>query len=211
MALAVDPYAVGGATGWVKVCSAIKPCVVQKGSKKDGSGSAAVEATGLKSGAILLRRSPPHFMFMYDLRNGTREIVVAEAASTDLSQWSLTGKTLIAKRNGTWDAGLIEPGPPPLQLDDGNYLFFYNSATLKNDRQYHVGFVILSKYTTLSSVVNGNPPKKRNKKISSTWTIQSNVLFSSFDVTFQSDARNSRPSEPRRGAATERRARFVVE
>lgn len=128
IAIAKDPYS---AAGWTKVCNQTRPCM---------------PAAGLKSGAMLLRETPPHFMFMYDLRDGIRQVVVAKTDDSGaLSRWSLTNQTLVAKRSAMWDAGLIEPGPPPLTLDDGNYLFLYNSATLHNDREYHVGFVVLSK------------------------------------------------------------------
>jgi predicted GH43/DUF377 family glycosyl hydrolase len=36
------------------------------------------------------------------------------------------------------------PRPPPLQLSNGDYIFFYNGATLPNDRQYHVGWAVLA-------------------------------------------------------------------
>ena len=80
-------------------------------------------AAGLKSGAMLLRETPPHFMFMYDLRDGIRQVVVAKTDDSGaLSRWSLTNQTLVAKRSAMWDAGLIEPGPPPLTLDDGQQI-----------------------------------------------------------------------------------------
>ncbi len=41
----------------------------------------------------------------------------------------------------------MESGPPPLQLSSGDYLFFYNSASLgwpdDPDKYYNVGWVIL--------------------------------------------------------------------
>ena len=49
-----------------------------------------------------------------------------------------------------FDSNLVEAGPPPLKLDDGNYLFFYNSArdgypSPKEgySLQYNVGWLIL--------------------------------------------------------------------
>ena len=106
-----------------------------------------VGAEGVKSGAMLLRTSPPHYLFLYDLREKKREIVVAvkhTATSAGWTDWTLLNQTLIAKRPGMWDAGLIEPGPPPLLLASGDYLMLYNSAEEENDRGYHVGWVILS-------------------------------------------------------------------
>ena len=66
------------------------------------------------------------------------------ARSHDLITWQLLNKTLLPRRPGRWDEGLIEPGPPPLLLSDGNHIFFYNGATVRSDRQYHVGYAVLS-------------------------------------------------------------------
>jgi len=43
---------------------------------------------------------------------------------------NLPGKFL-ETRSTSWDKTLVESGPPPLRLEDGNYIFFYNSA--RND------------------------------------------------------------------------------
>lgn len=128
-----DPLS-GSKNAWVRHCSAASPCL----------------EPGLKSGAMLLRDTAPHYMFVYDLRKNCptnpgsvcRHTTVA--TSPDALRWSLTNQTLLPRRPGMWDAGLIEPGPPPLQLANGNYLFFYNGATLPNDRQYHVGWAVLA-------------------------------------------------------------------
>jgi predicted GH43/DUF377 family glycosyl hydrolase len=49
-----------------------------------------------------------------------------------------------------FDSFLVEAGPMPLQLSDGNYLFLYNSARHGYpskkpnwDVQYNVGYLIL--------------------------------------------------------------------
>ena len=53
----------------------------------------------------------------------------------------------MSPRKDHFDSKLVESGPPPLQLSDGNYLFIYNSAEVgwPDDRNtaYHVGWVIL--------------------------------------------------------------------
>ena len=128
-----DPLTPGS---WTRHCTAVAPCL----------------PPGLKSGAMLQRDSPPHYMFVYDLTlncpsnpgSVCRHTVVAE--SQDLLSWHLPAgnNVLLPRRQGMWDAGLIEPGPPPLRLQSGDYIFFYNGATMPNDRQYHVGFAILS-------------------------------------------------------------------
>ena len=133
IATSTDPLS---PASWHRHCTAAAPCL----------------PPGLKSGAMLRRDSPPHYMFLYDLTltcpsnpgGVCRHTVVAE--SQDLLSWHLpTGNNvLLQRRPGMWDAGLIEPGPPPMRLQSGDYVFFYNGATLPNDRQYHVGFAILS-------------------------------------------------------------------
>jgi predicted GH43/DUF377 family glycosyl hydrolase len=113
------------------------PCIFGPSSS---SPYGAVQA-GVKSGAVLIREKGPSFMFVYNLNNG-RHIEVA--TSTNLVQWELTGKVLIRQRENAFDAGLCEPGPPPVRLSDGNLLFLYNAAEVYNDRKYHVGFAILN-------------------------------------------------------------------
>ena len=53
----------------------------------------------------------------------------------------------MSPRKDHFDSRLVESGPPPLLLEDGNYLFLYNSAEegWPDDRSkaYHVGWVIL--------------------------------------------------------------------
>jgi len=49
------------------------------------------------------------------------------ATSEDLVSWENHG-TFIDIRADHFDSHLVESGPPPLKLDNGNYLFFYNSA-----------------------------------------------------------------------------------
>jgi len=73
------------------------------------------------------------------------------ATSDDLFTWTNHGK-FIETRADHFDSSLVESGPPPLKLDDGNYLFFYNSARAgfekepqkpDYDLQYNVGWLIL--------------------------------------------------------------------
>lgn len=69
-------------------------------------------------------------------------------SSHDPLVWDSVGDVLISPRPENFDSRLVESGPPPLKLSDGNYLFFYNSAELGwpeiADTAYHVGWVILS-------------------------------------------------------------------
>eukprot|EP01083_Nonionella_stella_P015627 43749_1 len=69
---------------------------------------------------------------------------------TDWSNNRNTSKVFIQVRENGFDNGLVESGPPPLQLSDGNYIFFYNSANKgwpnANNTAYHPGFVIIDRY-----------------------------------------------------------------
>eukprot|EP00040_Diaphanoeca_grandis_P043318 m.267603 g.267603 ORF g.267603 m.267603 type:complete len:394 (-) comp74073_c0_seq1:194-1375(-) len=133
---------------WQRQCSAANPCL----------------APGLKSGAMLPRVHGPHYMFVYDLTKNCpsnpggvcRHTVVT--TSHDLVHWTVSNRTLLPRRPGMWDAGLIEPGPPPLELANGNYLFFYNGATLPNDREYHVGWAVLDQHDPTKVIQRSEEP-----------------------------------------------------
>jgi predicted GH43/DUF377 family glycosyl hydrolase len=103
-----------------------------------------------KSGAMLLLPPPggDAYMFLYNLTTGhgagAHDVVVARSSSgSALGPWHLTGQTLLPTRNGSFDAGLVEPGPPPMRLSDGNFLFVYNSAEQAHDENYHAGWAVL--------------------------------------------------------------------
>lgn len=93
-----------------------------------------------KSGALLIRSSPPHFLFW-----GDSDIRVAK--SDDPTIWPDIGTIMLSPRADHFDSRLVESGPPPMPLSDGNYLFFYNSAEKgwpeDPKTAYHVGWVIL--------------------------------------------------------------------
>ena len=93
-----------------------------------------------KSGAILIREQTPHYLFWGDSS-------IRVATSTNLSHWPEIGDILLSPRADKFDSKLVESGPPPLLLEDGNYLFFYNSADKgwpdESTSSYHVGWVIL--------------------------------------------------------------------
>lgn len=118
-----------------------------------GLANDSVIQAGVKSGAVLIREKGPSFMFAYNL-NG-RHIEVA--TSSNLMRWELTGQVIIQQRHGAFDAGLCEPGPPPVQLSDGNLLFLYNGAEIHSDRKYHVGFAILNG-SDPSSIIQRSAP-----------------------------------------------------
>lgn len=107
---------------------------------------------GTKSAALVLRESPPHYLFW-----GAGEIALA--VSDDLVNFTTVNPGFIQARAGNFDSWIVEAGPSPMAssfcvsayllpaheqvLSDGNLLFFYNSA---NDTQhcYNPAFVIVS-------------------------------------------------------------------
>ncbi len=92
--------------------------------------------TAGKSAALLIRPSPPHYLYQ-----GDSSITVWQ--SSDLITFTQTNKSFITVRDEMFDDALVEAGPPPLLLSDGNYIFFHNSAN-KTQLCYHPGYVIIS-------------------------------------------------------------------
>ena len=103
----------------------------------------ATQAPRSKSGAALLRKDGTSYLYW-----GDTNITIAKSNNginwTDIS-------TFITTRSNNFDSNLVEAGPPPVLLSDGNYLFIYNSAragypSIKPgwDLQYNIGFVILN-------------------------------------------------------------------
>lgn len=93
-----------------------------------------------KSAALLIRDTPPHYLLWGDSQ-------IRITTSDDLTNWPSTGETFLETRTDSFDSKLVESGPPPLQLSNGDYLFLYNSAQLgwpdDSASAYHVGWVIL--------------------------------------------------------------------
>ncbi len=98
-----------------------------------------------KSGALLLRDeyNGPHFLIWGD-------DVLRIAVSTNLREFKTAPSLFLKTRADHFDSHLVESGPPPLKLSDGNYLFIYNSARRGfpsprpgYDLQYNAGWVIL--------------------------------------------------------------------
>jgi predicted GH43/DUF377 family glycosyl hydrolase len=98
-----------------------------------------------KSGALLVRPAPPHYLFWGDSS-------ICIATTSDFFNYSQTSACLVTPRADSFDSVLVESGPPPMQLDDGNFIFLYNSARNGNipnpkvgwNLQYNLGFVILN-------------------------------------------------------------------
>lgn len=100
-----------------------------------------------KSAGILFRNgttSDPHRMFY---NAGTVQL----ATSLDGITWNSEPGSFLSPRPGMFDGALIEGGPHPLPLSDGNYFYLYNSdepgpSTKKPDwsTRYNCGFAILN-------------------------------------------------------------------
>ena len=80
-----------------------------------------------KSGALLIRDAPPHYLLWGDQS-------VHLATSDDLVTFRTVNNSLLRTRAGGFDGVLVEAGPPPLRLRDGNYLFIFNSAGDTRDK-----------------------------------------------------------------------------
>ena len=100
-----------------------------------------------KSGAPLFRSVPPHYLFWGD---GAGGFGISVATSLDGLEWKNVQTNFIDTRAEGFDSAVIEAGPPPLPLSDGNYLMIYNSArrgfpSVKPgfDLQYNMGYAIL--------------------------------------------------------------------
>jgi predicted GH43/DUF377 family glycosyl hydrolase len=88
-----------------------------------------------KSAALLLMPSPPHYLYQGDSN-------IQLWSTLDLYNYTLLNSTFITPRSEMFDSDLVEAGPPPMILSDGNYIFFHNSAN--QTHAYHPGFVILN-------------------------------------------------------------------
>mmetsp|Transcript_21977 Transcript_21977/g.32747 ORF Transcript_21977/g.32747 Transcript_21977/m.32747 type:complete len:531 (-) Transcript_21977:11-1603(-) len=102
-----------------------------------------------KAGAILVEmdKSKPDYGVAYLFWGDTNVTVVK---SNTVGKWNVKENTmgdLIQIRSDGFDNRLVESGPPPLPLRDGNYLFFYNSAEKGWPHDpataYNVGFIVL--------------------------------------------------------------------
>lgn len=79
-----------------------------------------------------------HFLFLFHslsslLIFGDSSIVPGlQTATTDSStrytEYKYNSSIFLPIRTDMWDSALVEAGPPPIPLSNGNILFFYNSA-----------------------------------------------------------------------------------
>ena len=125
---------------------------------------------GSKSAALLIKPQPPHVLLWGD---SSVTPGIAFATSNDLLTFTTINTSFITPRPSYFDSYasclaaanlqpwgsispphprlLVESGPPPAQLNDGNFLFLYNSATVSSRTgtgsfgSYNVGWVIISR------------------------------------------------------------------
>jgi len=109
-----------------------------------------------KSGALLCRDGypGPHYLFYGD---SSYVPGLQVAYTTDMINYVSSDKVWMPVRPDSFDSTLVEAGPMPLLLSDGNYLFIYNSARSGYPSakpgyqlQYNVGWAVL----------DGNDPTK---------------------------------------------------
>jgi len=119
-----------------------------------------------KSGALLIRgeQQDQHYYYPHLLFFGDSDIQIA--VTSDLLHYNVTNRYLVSRRQDSFDSELVESGPEPLQLSDGNYLFLYNSArkvSIPNPKpgwhlEYNLGFVILDKNDPTRVIYRSNEP-----------------------------------------------------
>ena len=113
-----------------------------------------------KSGALIIRdeEGGPHYLFWGGAPNvaptHSHQRYLRVSITYDLiTYFTLPHPSILTPREDMFDSAMVESGPPPLKLEDGNYLFIYNSArtgypcpTKPNyDKQYNIGYLILHK------------------------------------------------------------------
>lgn len=113
-----------------------------------------------KSGALLARDDGVSYLIFGDstLYNGLQV-----AATHDLVHYRvLEDYLLIQPRPGKFDARLVESGPPPMRLSNGDYLFIYNGAQPldgpPNGLFYAPGWVILNGSNPLDVLARSDEP-----------------------------------------------------
>eukprot|EP00298_Acanthocystis_sp_HF-20_P002513 c12926_g1_i1.p1 GENE.c12926_g1_i1~~c12926_g1_i1.p1 ORF type:complete len:356 (-),score=151.68 c12926_g1_i1:26-1093(-) len=101
-----------------------------------------------KSGAILFR---PNFSPVMIWGDSTISPGLQFATSPDGVNWTTSSSIYLPVRPDYFDSYLVEAGPEPMLLSNGNYLFIYNSARsgYPSEKpgyhfQYNVGWAILN-------------------------------------------------------------------
>jgi len=138
--------AYNGSAIFLNLATTANPTDVHTNTAWTRHGPVFPEQKNSKSAALLLKSNvdsvplSTNYLFW-----GDHDIRVT--SSDDLTHWESIGDIIISPRSDHFDSLLTESGPPPLLLSSGDYLFFYNSATVgwpnTVGSAYNVGFVIL--------------------------------------------------------------------
>jgi len=87
------------------------------------------------------------------------------ATTTDLINYKKVPGIWLPTRKDKFDSFLVEGGPPPLKLSNGNYLYLYNSARSGFNSskpgynfQYNIGFCILDGTDPTKIIQRSNVP-----------------------------------------------------
>lgn len=159
---AVAPNPTGGAIARLSLATSQHPTVASSWSRV---GALFPDVNGFqftKSGALLINeRGLPSYLIFGDcsLYNGLQ---VALASPTFLNYTIVNNFLLFERRQGMFDGELVESGPPPVQLSDGNWLFLYNAAQKldgsSNGLFYAPGYVILNGSNVLQVLRRSDKP-----------------------------------------------------
>lgn len=116
-----------------------------------------------KSGALLARPSPLSSLLFWGDSTLVAGIQVAE--TFDMLNYIYNSSIWLPVRPNSFDSVLVEAGPSPLQLSNGNYLFLYNSARQNGPSpkpdwtlQYNIGWVVLDKFNPVVIVERCTEP-----------------------------------------------------
>lgn len=116
-----------------------------------------------KSGSLLIRDSPPHYLFF-----GDSSLVPGlqwATAPSPAGPWTLQSSLFLKVRANSFDTDLVEAGPEPMLLASGNYFLVYNSAQRGHksvkpgyDFQYNCGWAILNGTDPSQVLLRGDKP-----------------------------------------------------
>eukprot|EP00767_Chilomastix_cuspidata_P002125 gnl/Chilomastix_cuspidata/2251.p1 GENE.gnl/Chilomastix_cuspidata/2251~~gnl/Chilomastix_cuspidata/2251.p1 ORF type:complete len:426 (+),score=148.46 gnl/Chilomastix_cuspidata/2251:67-1278(+) len=88
---------------------------------------------------------------------GDDNITIATTYKDDLSAWEDIHEALLSVRADHFDSVLVESGPAPIQLRDGNWLFLYNSANVSDTESAKAGW--FHHYNIGWAVLDGDDPR----------------------------------------------------
>jgi predicted GH43/DUF377 family glycosyl hydrolase len=103
-------------------------------------GLIAQSISARKSAALLLKPPGETSHLFFD------ENEILWATTTDLMNYTVQPGIWLAPRKDSFDASLVEGGPPPMKLSTGDYLMLYNSCKDNSNGicVYNIGFLILN-------------------------------------------------------------------